>query len=274
MAGTGKYEILRGIIKGFKKVVVAFSGGVDSTLLLKVCSDALGPENVLAFLGSSSIHPERETREAVNLARQIGLQWLLVETKEMADPGFRANRRDRCYICKASLLDQMWEVAKREGLSYAVEGSNLDDDDDFRPGSRAVAEKGVLSPLRMAGLTKDDVRELSRMLNLPTHDKPSFACLASRIPYGTTITEEILKRIEFSEDSLRDLGFAQVRVRYHGDVARLEVTPSDMEKVLFDRERICKTLVGHGFTYVALDLKGYRTGSLNESPLPSTRLNG
>lgn len=265
METTRKYKTLRRIIKDFNRVVVAYSGGVDSTLLLKVCVDVLGPDNVLAFIGSSPVHPERETLEAVNFAQQMGVRHVVVKTDEMKNRDFTDNHRDRCYICKAGLLDQVWEVAKRGGYQHVVEGSNLDDEDDFRPGSRAVAEKGVLSPLRMAGLTKDDIRELSRMLNLTTHDKPSLACLASRVPYGTAITGDILKRIELSEEFLRGLGLPQVRVRYHGDIARIEVGARDMDRVLVNGEKVYEALRAYGFTYVALDLKGFRTGSMNET---------
>lgn len=264
MAGNGHYEILKGIIRDLTSVVVAYSGGVDSTLLLKVCSDVLGPERVLAFIGSSSIHPRRETREAVDFAKREGVRWMVVETGEMESPAFTANQRDRCYVCKSGLLAQAWEAAKRSGYRHVVEGSNRDDDSDFRPGSRAVAEKGVLSPLRMAGFTKTEIRELSRMVGLPTHDKPSFACLASRVPYGTPITGAILERIELSEAFLQGLGLAQVRVRYHGDVARIEVDEKEIATVMGYRDQIREALEHFGFTYVTLDLRGYRTGSMNE----------
>lgn len=261
---NSKYETLKEIIRPLRKIVVAFSGGVDSTLLLKICVDILGRENVLAFIGTSPVHPERETQDAVNIARQLGVEYVVVSTSEMENANFTSNPRDRCYYCKSGLIDQIRDVARDRGITHIVEGSNLDDERDFRPGSRAVAEKGIISPLRAAGLTKQEIRQLSHALNLPTHDKPSFACLASRIPYGTTITKEILKMIELSEEFLKDLGFKQVRVRYHGAVARIEVDEHTISTIIERRREINKKLKALGFTYVSLDLTGYRTGSLNE----------
>jgi uncharacterized protein len=259
-----KLKKLKEIIWSLNRVVVAFSGGVDSTFLLKVCLDVLGRENVLACIGTSPIHPGRETQEAVNMARQLGADYVAISTAEMNNTHFTSNPRERCYHCKAGLLDQVWEIAAARSFRYLAEGSNVDDEGDFRPGSRAVAEKGVLSPLRAAGLTKQEIRELSHMLSLPTHSKPSFACLASRIPYGITITSDILKQIELSEEFLNTLGIKQVRVRYHGAVARIEVEDKDVSTVLGRRTDIYGRLNDLGFTYVTLDLKGYRTGSLNE----------
>jgi uncharacterized protein len=260
-----KYEKLKEIIRPLGRVVVAYSGGVDSTLLLKVCIDVLGKENVLAFIGSSPVHPERETREAVNIAQQLGADYVVVKAAEMENINFTSNPRDRCYHCKSGLLDQAWQIAREHGCNNIVEGSNVDDEGDFRPGSRAVGEKGVLSPLKSAGLKKNDIRKLSRMLHLPTHDKPSLACLASRVPYGTTITKDILKQIELSEEFIKGLGLRQVRVRYHGDVARIEVVDKDIATVMQYCDEIYEGLRAIGFTYVAHDLKGYRTGSLNEA---------
>ena len=259
-----KHEKLKGVIRPLGRVLVAFSGGVDSALLLKVCLNELGSDNVLAFIGTSPVHPERETQEAINLAQQLGAGYVVVKTAEMENINFTSNPRDRCYHCKSGLLDQAWQIAREHGWNNIVEGSNVDDEGDFRPGSRAVCEKGVLSPLRAAGLKKNDIRELSRVLGLPTHDKPSLACLASRIPYETTITRDILKQIELSEEFLKGLGLRQVRVRYHGDVARIEVEDKDIATVMQHRDEIYEGLRVVGFTYVALDLKGYRTGSLNE----------
>ena len=259
-----KYEKMKGVIRPLSRVLVAFSGGVDSTLLLKVCVDVLGKENVLAFIGSSPVHPERETREAVNIAQQLGADCVVVKAAEMENINFTSNPKNRCYHCKSGLLDQAWQIAREHGCNNIIEGSNVDDESDFRPGSRAVTEKGALSPLKEAGLKKNDIRELSRALNLPTYDKPSFACLASRVPYGTTITRDILKHIELSEEYLKGLGLRQVRVRYHGETARIEVEEHDIEIVMEHRNKIYEGLKAFGFSYVALDLKGYRMGSLNE----------
>jgi len=258
-----KYQSLKRVIEDLQKVVVAFSGGVDSTFLLKVSVDVLGRENVLAFIGLSPTCPDREIEEAKNLAAFIGAQYLIAETSEMDDPKFVENNRSRCYFCKSHLFVKAREIADQLGFLHVVEGSNLDDMDDFRPGRKACAEQKVESPLLEAGLTKKEIRELSKELSLPTHDKPAFACLSSRVPYGTPIAAAILKRIERSEDFIRSLGIRQVRVRYHGDVARIEVLSEDFGAVTANREQITEALALYGFSYVALDLTGYRTGSMN-----------
>jgi uncharacterized protein len=262
-----KFERLKGIAKGLGRVLVAFSGGVDSTLLLKICIDTLGPENVLAVIGASPTYPARELVEARTIAQVVGANLLVVETKEMDDPDFIRNQRDRCYYCKRSLFDLMGDIAGQRGIDRIVEGSNLDDMSDFRPGRRAVEEKGVISPLLLAKLTKNDIREISRILDLPTHNKPAHACLASRIPYGTRIDRNLLKCIEDSEDFLKDLGFKQIRVRHHGDVARIEAPAQDFDTVVAKGAKIYEGLKNFGFTYVTLDLRGYTTGSMNENDL-------
>jgi uncharacterized protein len=260
-----KYEALKNILKKLENLLVAFSGGVDSTLLLKCCIDTLGKENVLAFIGSSPAYPSKEIEEAKNIAHTIGAECLVIETDEMEDVDFIRNTKERCYFCKLHLFDKAWEIAKERGLKYIVEGSNLDDMSDFRPGRKACIEQNVVSPLLEAQLTKSEIRDLSRALSLPTHDKPSYACLASRIPYGTPIDSNILKRIELSEEAVKSFGVKQVRVRHHGSIAKIEVAEDEIDTVMACRNEIAEALTHYGFTYVSLDLKGYRTGSMNET---------
>ena len=258
-----KYRNLQEIISSLQNVVVAFSGGVDSTFLLKVCVDVLGKKNVLAFIGKSPTCPEREIEEAMGLAADIGAEYLIEETTEMADQNFIQNSKSRCYFCKTHLFHKAWEIARTKGFDHVAEGSNLDDMDDFRPGRKACTEQNVMSPLLEAELSKSEIRELSKALSLPTYDKPAFACLSSRVPYGVVIDENVLKKIERSEDYLQGLGIRQVRVRCHGSIARIEVVPEDFEKVITHRERISEALQTYGFSYTVLDLQGYRTGSMN-----------
>ena len=258
-----KYNNLQANIGKLKNVVVAFSGGVDSTFLLKVCLDVLGRENVLAFIGESPTCPDREIEEAKGLAALIGAEYLIGETTEMNDPNFIRNDKSRCYHCKSHLFRKAWEIAQERGFRSVVEGSNLDDMDDFRPGRKACTEQNVRSPLLEAGLTKQEIRDLSKALSLLTHDKPAFACLSSRVPYGTSINEQALKRIERSEDFLRSIGVGQLRVRYHGAVARIEVMPEDFGKIITNRELISEALQTYGFSYITIDLQGYRMGSMN-----------
>jgi uncharacterized protein len=259
-----KFDRLKENLKGLERVLVAFSGGVDSTFLLKCCIDVLGKENVLAFIGSSPAYPAKEIEDAERLAGLIGAEYIRVETSEMEDAAFVQNPRNRCYYCKLHLFDLAEEVARKHGLKHILEGSNLDDMDDFRPGRQACAERNVVSPLLAAGLTKQEIRGLSQSLGLPTHNKPSLACLASRIPYGTSIDTSLLRKIELSEEFLRGLGVSQVRVRYHDNVARIEVTDQDFSIIADNRTEINDHLKEYGFTHVSLDLKGYRTGSMNE----------
>ncbi|MCX5813138.1 MAG: ATP-dependent sacrificial sulfur transferase LarE [Proteobacteria bacterium] len=258
-----KLDKLEETIKGLQKVVVAFSGGVDSTFLLKVCVDVLGRENVLAFIGLSPTCPQGEIEEAVTLSRLLGAEYIIEETSEMEDLNFIQNTTSRCYFCKTHLFDKAWDIAKDRGFLHVAEGSNLDDMDDFRPGRKACVEQHVLSPLLTVELRKSEIRELSKTLSLPTHDKPSLACLSSRIPYGTSINIEILKKIERSEEFIRSLGTRQVRVRYHGNVARIEVMVEDFDTIMANKTGIVETLKQYGFSYITLDLKGYRSGSMN-----------
>jgi len=258
-----RYEKLQGIIRSLKKAAVAFSGGVDSTFLLKVSLDCLGKENVIAVAAVSPSYPEAEKSEALALARSLGVRLVMVDAVEMNNPAYILNNPDRCYHCKTELFKAIWDVIRKEGFTHILEGSNVDDLSDYRPGRKACLEAGVKSPLMEAGLSKNDIRELSENLGLPTHNKPAQACLASRIPYGTPITADRLKRIELSEAYIRTLGISQVRVRYEGSTARIEVEPEDLPAVLAYRNEIADKLVDFGFTYVSLDLKGYRTGSMN-----------
>lgn len=260
-----KLKELKESLMGLERVVVAFSGGVDSALLLKMCRDVLG-EGVLAVTADSPIHPAHELEDAAKLAESLRVRHLMVRTGELENPQFTANPPDRCYHCKTWLFQALQEIAVGKGLLGVIEGSNADDLEDCRPGARAADEMGVRRPLQEAGLSKAEVRTISQELGLPTWNKPSLACLASRIPYGTPITPEALASIDAAEAFIRSLGIAQVRVRHYGQTARIEVDPGDIEKLVREtnRLRVVSHLTGLGYLYVALDLAGYRTGSLNE----------
>ena len=260
-----KYNVLTDYIKSLESVAVAFSGGVDSTLLLKAAHDVLG-DKAIAVTASSCSFPERELNEAKNFCSQNGIVQIICVSEELEIDGFRNNPKNRCYLCKRELFTKISEIAREHNIANIVEGSNLDDLGDYRPGLQAVEELGVKSPLRFAGLNKAEIRQLSWELGLPTWNKPSFACLASRFVYGETITEEKLSMIDRAEQLLIDLGFYQVRVRLHGEIARIEILPQDFTLIIRDeiRTRIYDTLKDLGFSYVTLDLKGYRTGSMNQ----------
>jgi len=266
MADAGyKLEQLKENLSRLESVAVAFSGGVDSTFLLKVARDVLR-EKVVAVTARSATFPGRELREAVSFAEAVGVRHVVIESEELDIDGFSANPVNRCYLCKKELFSKIIAVAREHGLKRVVEGSNADDPNDYRPGLIAIRELHILSPLKEASLGKDEVRMLSRELGLPTWDKPAYACLSSRIPYGQEITRKKLRAIEEGEQFLLDLGFRQVRVRHHGDIARIEVAAS--ERVRFAdaalMDKIDAAFKARGFAYVALDLKGYRTGSMNE----------
>lgn len=260
-----RFSRLKEILEGYDSLLVAFSGGCDSTFLLKVARDVLG-DRAMAVTARSETYPSREYGEAVELAREIGVRHLTIDTSELSIEGFSSNPPDRCYFCKGELFQKLLEIAAEHGMRHVADGASLDDVSDHRPGMRAARELGIVSPLKEAGLTKNDIRELSRMLQLPTWDKPSFACLASRFPYGEEITAEKLTMVEQAEDFLRSLGFRQVRVRHHETVARIEVSESDLDRFLERsvRERVAAKLKEIGYTYVSLDLQGYRSGSMNE----------
>ena len=265
-ATEAKLEGLRAILRGMESVAIGYSGGVDSTLLLRVATDVLG-ERALAVIGRSATYPTREFEEAVRLAGAMGARWLVVDTEETDDLKFRENPANRCYYCKTELFGKLGGIAARENLRWIADGTITDDLSDYRPGMQAKSEKNVRSPLLEAGLSKAEVREISRELGLPTWDKPAFACLSSRFPYGTGITSENLARVDTAESFLRDNGFRSFRVRFHdATTARIEVGVDEIAR-MFDpafRASLVTRLKDLGFVYVTLDLQGYRTGSMNE----------
>lgn len=266
----GKYEALKRAIAGRGRVLIAYSGGVDSTLLLKAAIDALGAGAVRAVIATSDTYPEREVRTARALAGRLGVAPLVIKTRELENPAFAANPPERCYHCKRELFGALAGIARDEGFAAVLDGANADDRSDFRPGARAGRELGVASPLQETGLTKADIRALSKALGLPTWNKPSLACLASRFPYHTPIDAENLRRVGAAEDVLRRLGFGQLRVRHHGAIARIEVEPSGFPRLMKPEvlRRATRALHKLGYAYVTLDLDGYRTGSLNETLSP------
>ena len=267
-----KLESLETILASLDSVAIAFSGGVDSTLLTRVAYDVLG-DKAIAVTARSSAYPVREFKEAAIFADSLGIRHVSCNSEELDIAGFADNTPNRCYLCKKSLMIKIRQIADQHHLAFIIEGSNLDDDGDFRPGLQAIKEAGVRSPLREAGLTKEEIRRLSREMALPTWNKPSFACLSSRFPYGEAITREKLARVDQAEQWLLDLGFKQVRVRNHQNLARIEIDAADFQRLMNVslREAIHNKLKAFGYDYVAIDLKGYRTGSMNEVLTESER---
>ncbi len=275
MKREDKLEQLKQYIRKLDRVAIAFSGGVDSTFLLKIAHQVLG-ERVIAVTAVSELSPGWEAEQARHLARLIGSSQLEIRGDELNIQEFARNGADRCYYCKQYRFYRILEIARGKGISYVADGSNYDDLQDFRPGRKAARELGILSPLEETGMTKAEVRFFSKEMGLPTWDHPSFACLASRIPYGQEITREKLKRVEMAEDFLRELGFKQLRVRVHGEIARIEVAAEEREKFFSTDllDRISNRLKEIGFVYVALELGGYRTGSMNQVLIMGGDLNG
>ena len=260
-----KLDDLKRLIRDLGSVLVAYSGGVDSSLLVRVAASTIG-DRALAVIANSPTYPPSELAEALELAKLIGTNPLVIDTDELSDSRFSENPPERCYYCKLELFGKLKEMARERSIRWVADGSNSDDVLDYRPGSRAAREMGVVSPLKEIGLAKSDVRELARILGLPNWSKPAQACLASRLPYGTKITRMELERVAAAEESLRQQGFSQVRVRVHGNTARIEVLPDELDKLLSSevRDLVVAGLKALGFVFVSIDLEGYRIGSMNE----------
>jgi pyridinium-3,5-biscarboxylic acid mononucleotide sulfurtransferase len=260
---NGKYLKLKHILTDLDSVIVAYSGGTDSTLVLKVAHDVLG-DRAIAMTAVSASLAVNERIEAEAIARQIGARHILVESDETTNPNYLANQTNRCFFCKNDTYDKLTAYAQAHAFHTIVDGTNADDASDYRPGRQAAREHEVRSPLLEAGLTKAEIRQLSKELGLPNWDKPAAACLSSRIPYGTTITLKALSQVEQAETFLRGIGFRQLRVRHHNTIARIEVEPVDFPRLLEHREHIVNSFKALGYTYVSLDLAGFRSGSMNE----------
>jgi len=258
-----KLNKLRSLLKGYKSAVIAFSGGVDSTFLARVAKDIYG-QNLLLITATSSTYPFYELEEAKSLATLLEIKHKIIVSEEIDIPGYADNPPDRCYYCKSELFGKIKFIATQEGYEAVFDGSNADDLKDFRPGMKAKQEKGIISPLAETGFTKSDIRHFSAKLNLPTATKQSYACLASRFPYGEKITKVKLDRLAMAEFEIRKLGFSQFRIRSHENLARFEFIPSEMDKAWNVKDKLTEICQRSGFNYITIDLKGYRTGSMNE----------
>ncbi|MBA7564916.1 Pyridinium-3,5-bisthiocarboxylic acid mononucleotide synthase [subsurface metagenome] len=260
-----KINKLKKILKDMCSLIIAFSGGVDSSFLLKVAENVLG-KNVIAVTAKSLTYPRREFEDAKRIARSLNCRQIIIDSNELKIKEFRNNSKNRCYFCKKELFLKLISIKNKYKFNFVADGTNYDDLNTFRPGLKALKELGIRSPLAEAGLTKEEIRKYSRLLNLTTWNKPSFACLSSRFPYGEEITKSKLKKIENAEDFLRSLGFRQVRVRYHYPIARIEIEKEEIPKILQSniREKMIKKLKKIGFDYITLDLEGYRSGSMDE----------
>jgi uncharacterized protein len=267
-----KYVRLQSILQNMQKAIVAFSGGVDSTFLLKVGHDVL-KDNVFAVIATSETYPEKEIKEAVRLARLINVRYQLIQSREMENPDFVRNPPERCYYCKMELFSRIKEIANARGVRFVLDGANFEDVSDYRPGSRAAEELNIRSPLKEVNLVKSEIRTLSRYLGLPTWNKPAMACLSSRFPYYSVISSRALKQISQAEDYLQALGFSQLRVRHHDSIARIEIPPEQIPRFLDPdlRKKVVLEFTRLGYAYITLDLAGFRSGSLNETLSPSIK---